>query len=185
MKRPFIFCRSYYKCTYSGCSVCKHVERASNDLKSVITTYEGKHNHEVPAARNSSGHPNSDSIAAPQGSNLHQRPEQAQPSIPQLNATAAYGSLVLPPQLSAVSGGFSFGLLPPGMAVPVPSLGTFMPAPIPGHPPTMQGFTGRVVPRGEAKVNPEEQPRLQVSNGNAMAAYHQFMDRLPQGSRCK
>jgi WRKY transcription factor 2 len=36
--------------------VRKHVERASHDLKSVITTYEGRHNHEVPAARNS-GHP--------------------------------------------------------------------------------------------------------------------------------
>uniref|UniRef100_M8C579 Putative WRKY transcription factor 2 n=1 Tax=Aegilops tauschii TaxID=37682 RepID=M8C579_AEGTA len=45
--------RSYYKCTHQGCSVRKHVERASHDLKSVITTYEGKHNHEVPAARNS------------------------------------------------------------------------------------------------------------------------------------
>ncbi|XP_043688686.1 probable WRKY transcription factor 34 isoform X2 [Telopea speciosissima] len=52
--------RSYYKCTSAGCSVRKHVERASHDLKSVITTYEGKHNHEVPAARNSS-HVNSSS----------------------------------------------------------------------------------------------------------------------------
>ncbi|CAL4999582.1 unnamed protein product [Urochloa decumbens] len=175
--------RSYYKCTYAGCSVRKHVERASNDLKSVITTYEGKHNHEVPAARNSSGHPNSTSGAAPQGGNLHRRPEPAQPSIPQLSSAAsAYGSLPLPPQLNAASGGFSFGLLPPGMAVPVPSLGTFMPAPIPVHPPTMQGCTGLVVPRGEVKVNPEEQSRLLVANGNAMAAYQQrFMTRLPQG----
>lgn len=31
----------------------KHVERASHDLKAVITTYEGKHNHDVPAARGS------------------------------------------------------------------------------------------------------------------------------------
>lgn len=45
--------RSYYKCTSAGCTVRKHVERASHDLKSVITTYEGKHNHEVPAAKNS------------------------------------------------------------------------------------------------------------------------------------
>ncbi|XP_068656247.1 probable WRKY transcription factor 4 [Aristolochia californica] len=46
--------RSYYKCTTAGCNVRKHVERASNDAKSVITTYEGKHNHEVPATKNSS-----------------------------------------------------------------------------------------------------------------------------------
>lgn len=46
--------RSYYKCTNAGCSVRKHVERASHDPKAVITTYEGKHNHDVPAARNSS-----------------------------------------------------------------------------------------------------------------------------------
>ncbi|KAI7736654.1 hypothetical protein M8C21_031790 [Ambrosia artemisiifolia] len=47
--------RSYYKCTSLGCSVRKHVERASQDLRSVITTYEGKHNHDVPMARGS-GH---------------------------------------------------------------------------------------------------------------------------------
>lgn len=48
------YCRSYYKCTTTGCSVRKHVERASSDPRSVITTYEGKHNHDVPAARGSS-----------------------------------------------------------------------------------------------------------------------------------
>lgn len=46
--------RSYYKCTFVGCTVRKHVERASTDRKAVITTYEGKHNHDVPPARNSS-----------------------------------------------------------------------------------------------------------------------------------
>nr|QCV57286.1 WRKY transcription factor [Fagopyrum tataricum] len=46
--------RSYYKCTYPSCSVRKHVERAAHDLGSVITTYEGKHNHDIPAARGSS-----------------------------------------------------------------------------------------------------------------------------------
>ncbi|KAJ8768801.1 hypothetical protein K2173_023705 [Erythroxylum novogranatense] len=46
--------RSYYKCTHPGCPVRKHVERASHDLRAVITTYEGKHNHDVPAARGSS-----------------------------------------------------------------------------------------------------------------------------------
>ncbi|KAL1202958.1 putative WRKY transcription factor 34 [Cardamine amara subsp. amara] len=46
--------RSYYKCTANGCTVTKHVERASDDFKSVLTTYIGKHTHIVPAARNSS-----------------------------------------------------------------------------------------------------------------------------------
>nr|URH10294.1 WRKY1 [Phoebe bournei] len=48
--------RSYYKCTSVGCPVRKHVERASHDLRAVITTYEGKHNHDVPAARGSGSH---------------------------------------------------------------------------------------------------------------------------------
>lgn len=63
--------RSYYKCTTPGCNVRKHVERASTDPKAVITTYEGKHNHDVPAARTSSH-----SIA---NSNIPQvRPHQTQ-----------------------------------------------------------------------------------------------------------
>ncbi|XP_071731044.1 probable WRKY transcription factor 4 [Rutidosis leptorrhynchoides] len=43
--------RSYYKCTFAGCNVRKHVERAPLDPKSVVTTYEGKHNHDIPVSR--------------------------------------------------------------------------------------------------------------------------------------
>ncbi|URD96429.1 WRKY transcription factor [Musa troglodytarum] len=35
-------------------SVRKHIERSPTDPESVLTSYEGKHNHDVPAARNSS-----------------------------------------------------------------------------------------------------------------------------------
>ncbi|CAL0315598.1 unnamed protein product [Lupinus luteus] len=49
--------RSYYKCTHQGCPVRKHVERASHDLRAVITTYEGKHIHDVPPAHGSGNRP--------------------------------------------------------------------------------------------------------------------------------
>ncbi|KAJ0978185.1 hypothetical protein J5N97_013659 [Dioscorea zingiberensis] len=43
-----LYPRSYYKCTSLKCKVRKHVDRASDDSRSFITTYEGKHNHEMP-----------------------------------------------------------------------------------------------------------------------------------------
>ncbi|XP_058114069.1 probable WRKY transcription factor 3 [Magnolia sinica] len=49
--------RSYYKCTFTGCPVRKHVEKASGDAKSLVITYEGKHNHGQPTSRNSSDPP--------------------------------------------------------------------------------------------------------------------------------
>ncbi|PRQ52554.1 putative transcription factor WRKY family [Rosa chinensis] len=43
--------RSYYRCSNPGCPVKKHVERAFNDSKVVIATYEGQHDHDVPPLR--------------------------------------------------------------------------------------------------------------------------------------
>ncbi|KAK3144500.1 hypothetical protein QOZ80_4AG0313960 [Eleusine coracana subsp. coracana] len=83
--------RSYYKCTHPGCAVRKHVERASHDLKSVITTYEGKHNHEVPAARNS-GHPTSAPMAAAR------RPEHHHHSSVQDGLMRLGGGCAFPPR---------------------------------------------------------------------------------------
>ncbi|XP_014498138.1 probable WRKY transcription factor 33 isoform X1 [Vigna radiata var. radiata] len=61
--------RSYYKCTSAGCMVRKHVERASHNLKYVLTTYEGKHNHDVPTARTNNQINSSDGGLHPNGVN--------------------------------------------------------------------------------------------------------------------
>ena len=142
-------CRSYYKCTHPGCSVRKHVERASHDLKSVITTYEGKHNHEVPAARNS-GHASSGSGSAPQSApqaNLsHRRQEQAaQGTFAQFGGASPFGSFGIRGQLGAAPGNFRFGMTPPGMSMPMPAA---------RHPSMMQGFPGLMMPEGQPKAEP-------------------------------
>ncbi|XP_074566617.1 putative WRKY transcription factor 26 [Curcuma longa] len=62
--------RSYYKCTAMGCRVRKHVERAPGDRRSVITTYEGRHNHDVPKGRGSTSRPRPSSPAMAARSNL-------------------------------------------------------------------------------------------------------------------
>ncbi|OVA13402.1 DNA-binding WRKY [Macleaya cordata] len=72
--------RSYYKCTSAGCNVRKHVERASTDPKAVITTYEGKHNHDVPAAKNSSHNTANSNIS------------QLKPQISMVNNKLDFGS---------------------------------------------------------------------------------------------
>lgn len=51
-----IYPRSYYRCTYVGCKVRKHVERVSSDSKSVVTTYEGRHKHDIPVIAKPSSH---------------------------------------------------------------------------------------------------------------------------------
>ncbi|KAM3276085.1 hypothetical protein ACQJBY_044461 [Aegilops geniculata] len=164
--------RSYYKCTHQGCSVRKHVERASHDLKSVITTYEGKHNHEVPAARNS-GNSGSGSgsapASAPQANLSHRRQEQAQGSYPQFGGATPFGSFGLPPRghLGA-AGNFHFGMAPPGMSMP--------PMPAARHPSMMQGYPGLMMQEGQMKAEPDQQ-----SGFAASSAYQQMMGRPPFG----
>ncbi|XP_076955716.1 WRKY transcription factor 28-like [Bidens hawaiensis] len=41
--------RSYYRCTTQKCTVKKRVERSYQDPSTVIITYEGQHNHHLPA----------------------------------------------------------------------------------------------------------------------------------------
>uniref|UniRef100_A0A0E0L3R6 WRKY transcription factor WRKY24 n=1 Tax=Oryza punctata TaxID=4537 RepID=A0A0E0L3R6_ORYPU len=102
--------RSYYKCTTAGCPVRKHVERASNDLRAVITTYEGKHNHDVPAARGSAAALYR--ATPPQASNT-MIPTTAQPSS-YLQGGGGGGYPVLP------AGGYgAYGGVPPTTTQPV------------------------------------------------------------------
>ncbi|XP_022871426.1 probable WRKY transcription factor 2 isoform X1 [Olea europaea var. sylvestris] len=185
--------RSYYKCTSTGCAVRKHVERASHDLKSVITTYEGKHNHDVPAARNSS-HVNSGvsntlptqaSTAAQ--SQIH-RPEPARlhNSLGRFERPSL-GSFGLPgrPQLGS-NPNFGFGMNHPGLANLAmagygPNQGRLPGYPIhpySGHSRPMSN-AGFMLPKGEPKVEPELDSGLNVSNGSSV--YHQIMNRLPLG----
>jgi WRKY transcription factor 2 len=178
--------------------VRKHVERASHDLKSVITTYEGKHNHEVPAARNS-GHPSS--AAAPGGAmaagQLHagaRRPEHhhssVQDGLMRLSGCAFGG---LPPRdpLAPMGNyhpysslGASLPSLPmmPGALGPVDGLKLPMLAPSMHHPLLRHrqpmDAAGLVAPKVVAEVKREGTGAPVGGNANAGAVpYQKLMQR--------
>jgi len=180
--------RSYYKCTSAGCTVRKHVERASHDLKSVITTYEGKHNHDVPAARNSS-HVNSGNGPAHPGASgpahLHRpEPSQVHNNMARFDRTPVMSSFGRQQQLGPPHG-FAFGMNQPGLAnFAMAGLGPNqgkMPM-LPVHPYLGQqrlvNEMGFMMPKGEPKVEPLSEPPLnQLPNGSS-SVYSQFMSRL-------
>ncbi|KAJ0986977.1 hypothetical protein J5N97_005333 [Dioscorea zingiberensis] len=180
--------RSYYKCTNLGCTVRKHVERASHDLRSVITTYEGKHNHEVPAARGSN-HSNSASsttstttISHPHG--LHRRPELtlAQDSLMTLNGSAN--------KMVTMPGNFTFAMRQQGLNnLGVMGLSTVTPMkvsdlhqvhPYFGH--QQVDNTGFMMPKEEPKQMPLQESGQTKQNAAASLAYHQMMSRLQLGN---
>ncbi|KAG9448876.1 hypothetical protein H6P81_008841 [Aristolochia fimbriata] len=190
--------RSYYKCTNAGCTVRKHVERASHDLKSVITTYEGKHNHDVPAARNSS-HVNSGPPAVAPGQpapSYVSRPEQSQihDSLPRFERSPL-GTFTFPGrQPLRPASNFSFGMGQPALAnLAMAGLGAAAATQpkMPGLPIHHSYFVGQqqqrrtndvvgfMMPKGEPKEEPMSEPTHPVSTGSSV--YHQLMSRLPLG----
>lgn len=169
----------------------KHVERASHDLKSVITTYEGKHNHDVPAARNSS-HVNSGSsnavtaqAVAVSQTHIH-RPEalQIHNGMGRFDRPAAFGSFRVPGRQNlGLTPGFSFAMNQPGLAnLAMAGLGPGQ-AELPVHPYLIQQHQvnemGFMMPKGEPKVEPMSEPGLNLSDRSAV--YRQLMSRLPLG----
>ncbi|KAI0511928.1 hypothetical protein KFK09_012562 [Dendrobium nobile] len=158
--------RSYYKCTTRGCSVRKHVERASDDLNSVICTYEGKHNHDVPSARNinlARYFPSSPAeTAAMQLPGLYTTPELAQDSFMSLENGApicTYGLLGRGKQLEPTTS-FSFGFDQSNLASLCPLGSDLMwRFKMPFFPPIHQNMdrqlsSGNIIPMREPKNEP-------------------------------
>lgn len=173
------------------------MERASHDLKSVITTYEGKHNHDVPAARNSS-HVNSSTsstiptqptASAVQGQVHRPEPSQMQNMMARFEGPSSLGPFNLPGGRATQLGPsqrFSFGMSQPGLANLAmaglgPGQGKLPMVPI--HPFLMQqrpaNEMGFMLPKGEPKAEPVSEPGLNLSNSSAI--YQQIMNRLPLG----
>jgi len=174
------------------------VERASHDLKSVITTYEGKHNHDVPAARASS-HVNANSSNAGQASGvLHSHVHRPEPSqvhngMGRLERPSL-GSFNLPgrPQLGH-SNSFSFGMNQPVLPnLAMSGLGHMQAKfPVmPVHPFLAQqqhqqnpsNDFGFMRPKGEPNVEaiPERGGGgLNLPNGSSV--YQEIMSRMPLG----
>ncbi|XP_022750250.1 probable WRKY transcription factor 32 [Durio zibethinus] len=56
--------RNYYRCTFAGCPVRKHIETAVNNTNAVIITYRGVHDHDMPVPKKRHGLPSAPLVAA-------------------------------------------------------------------------------------------------------------------------
>jgi WRKY transcription factor 2 len=81
--------------------------------------------------------------------------------------------------LGPTTGNFRFGMVPPGMTIPMPSLGSLAPTKMVGSSSGMQGYPGLMMP-GEPKVEPVSQPLFPMANASP-PAYQQMLSRPPFG----
>ncbi|KAE8667052.1 regulator of ribonuclease-like protein 3 [Hibiscus syriacus] len=178
----------------ASCTVMKHVERASHDLKSVITTYEGKHDHDVPAAHNSSHANSATSNAAATAMASSVQPHAHRPEPSQFHnrvRPTSFGPFTLPERQQLVpSPGFSFRMNQPGLAnLAMGRLGPgqLKPPILPVHPymphQRQSNEMGFGFPKGETKMEPSIEPGLNLSNNTSV--YQQLMSRLPLGPHVK
>ncbi|XP_013623034.1 PREDICTED: probable WRKY transcription factor 2 [Brassica oleracea var. oleracea] len=173
--------RSYYKCTAPGCTVRKHVERASHDLKSVITTYEGKHDHEVPAARNSShggGGGNGNSGVSTAQTQHYQEPPRGrfERQLTANNQSQFGRPFSFQPHLGPPSG-FAFGLGQTGLSnLSIPGL-AFGQGKLPSLPYQYLSQPGGM---SEAMMQRGMEPKVEPGSETGQSVYDQMMSRLPQ-----
>ena len=180
-KQCLLFCRSYYKCTAPGCTVRKHVERASHDLKSVITTYEGKHDHEVPAARNSShggGGGNGNSGVSTAQTQHYQEPPRGrfERQLTANNQSQFGRPFSFQPHLGPPSG-FAFGLGQTGLSnLSIPGL-AFGQGKLPSLPYQYLSQPGGM---SEAMMQRGMEPKVEPGSETGQSVSNQIMSRLPQ-----
>ncbi|CAN6331976.1 unnamed protein product [Urochloa humidicola] len=104
------FPRSYYRCTTQKCPVKKRVERSYQDAAVVITTYEGKHTHPIPATLRGSSH----LLAAHHHAvGLHHLPHFRMPQPPPAALGVAGGLGFRGPGGAAANAFEALGLMPP------------------------------------------------------------------------
>lgn len=157
------------------------MERASHDLKSVITTYEGKHNHDVPAARSSShisnGPSGVTSTAAVQALIPRSEPSKARDSLARFDGSSPLNTFGIPGRQSLQSNpSFSFGNNQPGLANL--AMAGFGPGQVKLPILPVHSHFGQQQIVDDVKEVPMSESAPSISNGSL---YHQILSRLPLG----
>lgn len=73
--------RNYYRCTSAGCPVRKHIEMVNDNKSSVIITYKGIHDHDMPVPKKKHGPPCAPLLAASSPVSMKKVPEALQNQI--------------------------------------------------------------------------------------------------------